>query len=547
MIALIVDDESRVRKAVRLLVDWGSHGITEIMEAGSGSEAIELIRSHRPMLVIMDMMMDFGSGLELMAWVSEHAGSTKFIVVSGHDDFDFVRNAVRHGGIDYILKPIEPEAINTAVAKAVAAWKEEEEERSTLRQQNIALNEIKPVYGERLLSALIDDSANAEASLRRLRREGIIPDRVQASRLLVLQTDPENHSLLKRFGKDRELLLYAVLNICNDFLQTGRTGIAFRYWGTPWEIVIMLWDEQADVPELVENINAGLFQTLQCRMHFGISRPGNLPMDLKSQLTEAASALQRRNLLHTEQYCHFAPGAAVAPLPSRNGSYTATSFADVEEEWDVAVKSGRSELMSQAAGHWVDLLSRSGGVTPEMLNVWKTDILHFRTRIVRETLGDQSEEALASLEQADKAAPSPPVIGYSFSMYAWRDWSFSLMQNLAEKLAAKGAAESGVMGDIVKYLEQNYQTDLSLQEVAGKFFVSREYVSRRFKQEFGINFTDYIGNYRIDKSKLLMQNPHLTLSQISEMVGFHDVKYFSKVFKKREGITPKEYRSSLEV
>lgn len=116
------------------------------------------------------------------------------------------------------------------------------------------------------------------------------------------------------------------------------------------------------------------------------------------------------------------------------------------------------------------------------------------------------------------------------------------MQRLSQELSARQVKESNPMSDIVRYVEQNYASDLSLQEVAGKFYVSREYVSRKFKQEYGINFSDYIGNVRIEKAKLLLQNPNLKLSQISEMVGFHDVKYFSKVFKKQVGSSPKDYR-----
>lgn len=81
--------------------------------------------------------------------------------------------------------------------------------------------------------------------------------------------------------------------------------------------------------------------------------------------------------------------------------------------------------------------------------------------------------------------------------------------------------------------------------LAGRFYVSREYISRRSKQEYGINFSDFIVNVRIDKAKLLMQNPRLKLSQISEMIGFHDVKYFSKVFKKQVGASPKDYRNQF--
>lgn len=548
MKALIVDDEARVRKAVRLLVDWDVHHIDEILEAGNGNEAIEVIREAKPALVIMDMMMESGNGVELMTWVNEFAGNTKFIVVSGHNDFDFVRQTVRNGGIDYILKPIEAEAINTAVSKAVAAWRSEEEERSQRQQQSIRLNEIKPIYGEKLLSALIDDPINSEASLRRLVSEGAIPGNAESSRLILVQTDSGNNPLLKRFGGDSELLYYAIVNICNEFLHPQNKGIAFRYWGGPPEIAIILWDVQESVVELISRINQGIYRTLQFRMHFGISNPGSLPHRLPMQRTEAAEALLRRNLLSHEDYCHFpsstdAHGKTVSPSGDGSASHgSPVIFAHVQEDWKLAVISGNNEALSDAAQHWTHELSRGGVVTPEMLNAWKADVLLFRTRLVRDALGVRADAALAELEHADQLNPAPYTNGYSFSLFAWRDWSFALMQRLSQELSARQVKESNPMSDIVRYVEQNYASDLSLQEVAGKFYVSREYVSRKFKQEYGINFSDYIGNIRIEKAKLLLQNPNLKLSQISEMVGFHDVKYFSKVFKKQVGSSPKDYR-----
>ncbi|AIQ39389.1 helix-turn-helix domain-containing protein [Paenibacillus sp. FSL R7-0297] len=548
MKALIVDDEARVRKAVRLLVDWDAHQIDEILEAGNGNEAIQLIRKEKPALVVMDMMMESGNGVELMTWVDEFAGNTKFIVVSGHNDFDFVRQTVRHGGIDYILKPIEADMINNAVSKAVAAWRSEEAERSHRQRQSLRLNEIKPIYGEKLLSALIDDKVNAEASLRRLIGDGIMPQSAKTSRLILVQTDSGNNPLLKRFGGDSELLYYAIVNICNEFLQQQNNGIAFRYWGGPPEIAIILWDGRESVVELISRINQGIYHTLQFRMHFGISTAGHFPGQLPAQRTEAAEALLRRNLLRHEDYCHFAPVAGEGGFPA--GSQVRSSadaeaplnFADVQDDWRMAVISGTPETMSAAAQHWTHELSRRGVVTPQMLNSWKADALLFRSRLVREALGSLADSVLAELEQEDLQHPSPLPSGYSFSLFAWRDWSFALMQRLSQILSARQIKERNPMTEIIKYIEQNYPSDLSLQEVAGKFYVSREYVSRKFKQEYGINFSDYIVNVRIEKAKLLMQNPNLKLVQISEMVGFHDVKYFSKVFKKQVGCSPKDYR-----
>ncbi|MEK5034596.1 helix-turn-helix domain-containing protein [Paenibacillus sp. FSL R7-0302] len=640
MKALIVDDEARVRKAVRLLVDWEAHQIEEILEAGNGNEAIGLIRREKPALVIMDMMMESGSGLELMTWVDEFAGSTKFIVVSGHNDFDFVRQTVRHGGIDYILKPIEPDMINSAVSKAVSAWRAEEAERSHRQHQSLRLNEIKPIFGEKLLSALIDDRVNAEASLRRLIHDGIIPPDIKISRLLLVQTDSGNNPLLRRFGGDSELLYYAIVNICNEFLQQQGTGIAFRYWGGPPEIAILLWEPHESVTSLISRMNQGIFLTLQFRMHFGISTPGAFPAHLPAGRTEAAEALLRRNLLRHEDYCHYAraetlpgggtsmgagtvagvgtdvgvmtggkpglgavtggvtgsgmdevtsrksgAGAATGGLTGSgtgevtgrksgagaatgNGAGTVTgrepgtipggkprnkretavplSFADVQEDWRMAVISGTPEALTAAAQHWTQELSRRGVVTPQMLNDWKADALLLRSRLVREALGSQAASVLAELEHGDQQNPSPQPSGYSFSLFAWRDWSLAFMQQLSRALRDRQQKERNPMTEIVKYIEQNYPSDLSLQEVAGKFQVSREYVSRRFKQEYGINFSDYIVSVRIEKAKLLMQNPGLKLAQISEMVGFHDVKYFSKVFKKHTGHSPKDYRDQAE-
>ncbi|WP_337031561.1 helix-turn-helix transcriptional regulator [Paenibacillus illinoisensis] len=110
-----------------------------------------------------------------------------------------------------------------------------------------------------------------------------------------------------------------------------------------------------------------------------------------------------------------------------------------------------------------------------------------------------------------------------------------------QELDAIAVKECNPVTDIVNISTRIRQFDLSLQEDPCKLYGSCEYVPRKFKQEYGINFTDYI-TVRIEKNKLLLQNPHLKLAQISEIVGFRAVKYFSKVFKKKVGSSPKEYR-----
>ncbi|GIP10044.1 response regulator [Paenibacillus macerans] len=541
MKALIVDDEARVRKAVRLLVDWEAHGIREIAEADGGNEAIEMIQRSAPSLVIMDMMMTSGHGLDLMAWVREHAGNIKFIVVSGHDDFDFVRSTVRHGGIDYILKPIEPEAINAAVAKAVEQIRREEQERLDQQHRSIRLNEIKPIYGEKLLSSLIDEPGAAESSLRRLRQEGVIPGEVAAIRLMLAQVDPGDASLLQRFAGNSDLLHFALINVCNEFLLPDHSGVAFKHWGAQTEIVLLLWAEPERAPELIAQINDGLYATLQRRLHFGLAAAGELPQSLPRQYAEALAALRRRNLLEPDKHIHTLLAGSAAAAPGTGGSLSLT-FAKVQEDWKLAVRSADPAQIAAASRKWIDELSRLGTVTPEMLAAWTSDILSFRSGLIRETLGDKTDSVLTELERDDAGHAPPSADSYTFSHYAWSDWAEQVMTGLADVISRQQARDKSTFADIVKYIEQNYQSDLSLQDIASHFYVSREYVSRKFKQDYGINFSDYLGKYRIDKAKLLMLNPHLKLQDIAEMVGFHDVKYFSKVFKKQVGQSPREYR-----
>ncbi|OMF37222.1 DNA-binding response regulator [Paenibacillus sp. FSL H8-0548] len=531
MKVLIVDDEARVRKAVRLLVDWSSYGITEIEEASGGFEAIERMREARPAIVIMDMMMPEGSGIDLMTAVNEFAGTVKFIVVSGRGDFDFVREAVRNGGIDYLLKPIEPEAINTAVAKAATQWRIEEKERKERQKQSIQLNEFKPVYGEKLLTGLIDDPATAQTALRRLQKEELIPERVDKARLALLQVDTSDTQLHERFAWDSDLLHFAIINICNEFLLDKHQGVAFRHWGAPTEIVILVWKEVELLPSILHSINEGIFVTLQRRMHIGMSNAGAFPDMMPSQYEDALSALWHRNMLETGEYVHPYQESQVG---------SRMTFADWEEEWKVAVLSGNKEQLRMVSSHWLEAAHGTSCITPHMLEEYKTGAMLFCAKLLREAPGRQADEAVLTIEELVQKAPY--VFASTLSLQDWREWSYHSLLQLSQAIVQRQVREKAKMSDIASFIEQHYQSELSLQDIAKRFFVSREYVSRKFKQEYDVNITDYISSVRINKAKQLMVNPNLRIAKIAEMVGFHDEKYFSKVFKKQEGISPKAYR-----
>lgn len=534
MMALIVDDEARVRKAVRLLVDWEAHGITEIAEAAGGYEAIEMMERQKPAIVIMDMMMPEGNGVDVMEAVQRFAGEMKFIVVSGRNDFDFVRAAVRHGGVDYLLKPIEPESINAAVAKAAAQWREERREREERDKRNRQLNEMKPVYGEKLLGSLLDDSAHPGPVVRRLEEEGVLPANLPEVRLALLQVDPGDKQLHDRFGRDEDLLLFALVNVCGEFMTRQGRGVAFRRWGAAGEVAMLYWGEPERLTDLLHEINEGLFMTFERKMHIGISEAGPFPESLPRLREEAAEALSRRNLLAGSEFVHLHAESGSSAIPD----------AGWQEQWRIAACSGDPELISRVSDMWLDAAVQGGAVTPVMLETYQTEAEGACQRLLREE-GVQESLGEAGAAAASTEGERPDPHAAHFQLHQWRDWSRRLLEHTSALIVQRQSKEKARMGDIAAYIQAHYREELSLQDIAKRFFVSREYVSRKFKQELGVNISEYIVSVRLRKAKELLVNPRLTIARVAEMVGFHDEKYFSKVFKKQEGQTPKAYRTKL--
>lgn len=539
MKALIVDDESRVRKAIRLLVHWEEHGITDIQEADNGLKAIELIQQHRPNLVLLDMMMPLTNGLELMEWIHKNYPDIKFIVISGHDDFEFVRNTILYSGTDYILKPVDETAINQAVGKAVAAWKTEEKERLAMQQQHVQVNEYRPVYSEKLLTSLIDDPSSHIQSARRLRDERMIPGEVSDIRLAVLQVDPSDRSLYNRFGNHQDLLMFALLNICNEFMQKDRTGVAFRHFSSQRNIVIMAWERLPTFPTRLKEINNGIHQTLSRYMHFGVSKVGKFPDDMPKLFRQCLSCLRSRELTVLNQFLH-------EDEASTAGRDQGLQFGAYEDRWKLAIMSGQPNLIAEAVEDWISAIRKYGTVTPELLDRLDHDIERFIVRTIHEAAPSLSETLLKEYREELAASSRPSPDKFLFSYAEWQQYWETTIGWLAVALQSQKREGQDLLHDITQFIEQNYQNEVSLYDIANRFHVSREYISRKFKQRHQINIPEYINRIRISKAKILLQNPGLKMAAISEMVGFRNEKYFSLVFKKQEGVSPTEFRKLHE-
>ncbi|MGV2786884.1 response regulator, partial [Clostridium perfringens] len=289
MRVLIVDDEQHVREAIGLLADWERHGITEIDQAADGEEAVRLIEENKPQIVMTDMRMPRKNGLELLTWLHTTKPDIKVLVISGYDDFEYVRHTIRSGGIDYILKPVESDSLNEALTKAVQTWQREEEKRQQITNQNIEMNQMTPFYMDRLLSDLVNGYGNNDSVDSQLRNRMTLPVTSMVYNVAVLRDDQFDEALLSKFRNRRHLLSFTLINICNELLMDQ--GVAFRHIDKPGEIIILCWNPRLPFNDVLDRINDGVFSTLRRRSHFGAAKAGAFPDDLPKAYLNAVQAL----------------------------------------------------------------------------------------------------------------------------------------------------------------------------------------------------------------------------------------------------------------
>ncbi|WP_350019705.1 response regulator [Priestia flexa] len=148
MKALIVDDEKNVRKVLRQLGEWESVGINEVLEATNGIEALKIIEKEIPDLIFTDIKMPKMGGLQLIERLNQQSYTGKVILVTGYDDYTFMRKAIQLNSFDYLLKPIDPEAFQQVLTKAVDSFKTEQEGNEEL------LAEAKKLHHSQRMTSL---------------------------------------------------------------------------------------------------------------------------------------------------------------------------------------------------------------------------------------------------------------------------------------------------------------------------------------------------------------------------------------------------------
>lgn len=518
MKVLIVDDEKHVRDGLRLLGNWEHYGIDHIIEATDGEEAKRLILEHQPEIIFTDMNMPKLDGIGLLKWISDYGINSKTIVVSGYDDFQYMRNAIACGSVDYLLKPIEPDHLNEVLDKAVREWMKQALVRQSTIETERVMNEIRPLYWDHLFSSIIKSQDSARDAVKKIEKEfGICLSKVPCT-IALLSITP----LLKKFEGDKELTYFTLLNISNEFIWRDN-GIAFRNVNVENEIVILLWKKEGHF-NLLTKINEACLKFCEVQTMIAV---GETSDRLDHSYWTAHQTLLKYNLAVTK-------GKRIVSQDETSQGQL-LHLLDYSQDFVWAIQSGSVEQVDAVLDKIFKNLLDHKFISLEQLNIWDEQFKVLRENWLKEY--NIKEKIIVSNENNYWTEDG------LFSFKSFQEEKRKEFHELIQFLNAfKDQKDTNSIQEIERFLRKNYDKEITLQDISNRFYLSREYISRRFKQEYHETITNYLTKIRMEKAKKLLENPHFKVYEVAFKVGYQNEKYFSKVFKKASGLTPNEYR-----
>ncbi|WP_088103259.1 response regulator transcription factor [Halalkalibacter urbisdiaboli] len=525
MKAIIIDDEKHVREGLMLLAEWERFGIETIFEASDGEEAVALISQHQPEIIFTDMSMPRKDGIHLLKWIHASKIHCKTIVVSGYDDFQYMRNAIAFGSFDYILKPIQPDVLNETLSRAVKEWKEQASNHLSNIEKARVINEVKPLYWDYLLSGMLDKAKLTTRVIKQIKNEF----QIDVSFLpVVIAVLPMNMMIKNKYQGDADLAFFSLLNISNEILTEQKSGVAFRNLNKEQEIVLLFWKTEA-IADLAGKIAIEIhrFTKIHCTIVVGQSS-----MQISESYESAENALLKQNLLE-----HNWNTTIVIDIP-KNSKPLIHPF-EYSEEIKWAIQSGSTDQIDTILERVFQTFERNQYFSREQIAIWESQFEILKEHWLKEY---QIESETPFYE--GKAYWNDDGV-FSFNKFKEeKRKEFHELIRIVYNVQFK--KEKNSVQKIEEYIRHNYQKDIKLSEIADRFFLSREYISRKFKQEYDATITDYLTKIRIEKAKELLENPFLKIYEVADSVGYQNDKYFIKVFKKFAGMTPKEYQAKIK-
>jgi len=514
---LIVDDEPVICRGLQSTVPWASIGVEVIGEAYDGLEALEMIAQHDVDVVITDICMPEMDGLELTRELRKQKPDIKVIIVSGYDEFEYARQAMRLGVEDFLLKPVNVDELMAMVERISDQKIREKEEERTRNQDNAV----------KWLSGLMQgETAHSEADLGLfLQVEGPVHFHVIAS-----QMDRYSEWLERSEEVERDSLQRHWREHIQSCLAGNEIAVVSYYFHRNLLLTLCMEPEGMEERQFTDVLYQVAEQWLGPEpLYLGVSEPF-------LEMGEARAACYAA--IQTLQYRQLCPGSnVIQAVDAKLLQLSRPPFSAVQHEKKVieALIQGDAMATEQGFEEWLEYYRSTGCLLKEFLQAYgalRTLIHHlWPNGALKEGLDGQS----ADLTGIDLNVRNTRE---SIERYICED--FGRLSQVA--LSLNEGKNHWVIEQSRKHIIEHQYTDIKASDVAARLQLTPNYFSMIFKQNAGRSFTEYLNEMRIDRAKQLLSHSSDRVFEIAEKVGYKEYKYFVTMFKTNTGLTPTDYR-----
>ncbi|RIX52490.1 response regulator [Paenibacillus nanensis] len=539
---LIIDDEEPLREAIRILGDWKGLGIEEVLEATDGKSGLDMLASHKIDLAMIDMKMPEMNGMELLQIIERDYPDLLTIVISGFNDFEYTRQAIRSKVVDYLLKPVNRSDLNQALRKAIDVLDAKRRQESEFINRNITLNMSLPRLKEKVYLSIIERSFKSQTN------EAFLPligaeDPGNRFTAVVLRMLNMERIRKDRFHEDADLLNFAVANVIDEIAGDYFNAFSFASPKQEREVIAILTVKGGYAEDIafrsmhhMKKAASMLEELFGIQAIVGIGSSHADAMQIADSYEAAKSSISGVELSKLKG---SAVTAAAVKSATLKDSQSLTSRIPILRS---ALESGTPQNAKTILSEFVNRWNASEG-----LSIGDAD------RLLREIvilLNDMALELGAAPERLPmRGEQDLRLFGIAMDFASLEQYEELLHRILdfysGEIRKAQTANQPFDVGDIKSYIDNHYFEDIKISLFADKYFLSREYLMKLFKQQFGFGIHEYVQKVRMDKAKELLDDSSLKIQDISEMLGYKDKNYFSKAFRNYYSVSPTEYRAGV--
>ena len=529
---LIADDEPLVQAGIKSMLNWEEYDVNIIGTAMNGAVAYNMIKEHSPEIVITDIKMPVMTGLELAKKCHEEGRLLPvFIILTSYEEFQFVKEALAYQVTDYLVKlELSPELLLESLKRAIGRISELQKSSHVSSSTVSSIYLLKEQFYTRLILYLFESEHQFITQSHNLN----LNFNYHAFVSCYLEIDSEK---LNDMSSEKQLNLYTsslqmVKELTAKYLPCHVLSLDTKHFAV---IFFLNETNTSDYKNVIQNtleqVSSMLFNYYSVTTLISIGTPVKAPMQIASSFQDAKQVFSQispgQSLLFVEDTDYDQSQKNVFNM-SLFKEDIRKAYAEFDEKALYDIFTSIIDLFENEPSHYVQALDAAGNILYLSLS-----LLSNGEQIVSEIFeehanGYRSLYELSSVAQIlDWLAEFRDGLCSSFSTYN-RDYKNHIVVN------------------VKKYISEHVEEKLTLNKVAEVFNISPNYLSVLFSKHNDIGFTDYISQSKIEAAKKMMVAGDYKIYEISDILGFESAFYFSRVFKKVTGISPRDYMNQIK-